>query len=203
MTHGVQKLFSKNSWIDRVVHWEKVLYVVFDLETTGIRINRDEIIELAAVILDKNGIQMENASFVQFVKPTNPIPPFVTVLTSITNNDVYNAESFVEVGGAFIRFMQQYADDYDGCSVDHIVLIGHNKKVFDILFFLQQRCIHKIDGMFFGDKRFGFGLDTMRIARESVKKRALIGVPTAYNLKICSSSSLASQWRLPIAPWEM
>ena len=37
--------------------------------------------------------------------------------------------------------------------------------------------------MFFGDKRFGFGLDSMQIARESVKKRASISVPTAYNLK--------------------
>ena len=38
--------------------------------------------------------------------------------------------------------------------------------------------------MFFGDNRFGFGLDSMRIAKDSVRKRAaLIGVPSAYNLK--------------------
>ncbi len=98
--------------------------------------------------------------------------------------------------------MQQYADDYDGCSINHIVLVGHNGEVFDIPFFIQHLCIHKVDGMFFGDKRFGFGLDTMRIARESVKKRASIDVPTAYNLETCSSSSPASLWRLPIAPWK-
>jgi DNA polymerase III epsilon subunit-like protein len=164
------------------VDWEKMLYVVFDLETTGIRKNRDDIIELAAVILDQNGIQIEDASFVQFVRPRTPIPPFVTALTSITNDDVSSAESFSEVGGAFIRFMQQHADDHD-TSINHIVLVGHNGKVFDIPFFVQQLHIHKIDGVFFSDKRFGLGLDSMRIAKESVKKRASVDVPTAYNLK--------------------
>ncbi len=100
-----------------------VLYVVFDLETTGIPKKRDKIVELAAVILQKNGIQMEDASFVQFFRPTNPISPFVTVLTSITNNDVCNAESFIEVGGAFIQFMLQYADNYNSCFINHIVLV--------------------------------------------------------------------------------
>ena len=168
------------------VDWDNVLYVVFDLETTGVRKNCDEIIELAAIILDKNGIQIEDATFVEFVKPTNPIPPFVTMLTSITNDEVSNAESFAEVGGAFIRFMQKYAityDDDDQCSIDHIILVGHNGKVFDIPFFINQLCIHDMDELFLGDDRFGFGLDSMRIAKESVRKRATNGVPSAYNLK--------------------
>ena len=42
-----------------------------------------------------------------------PIPPFVTVLTSIRKDDVSEAESVLDVGGAFVRFMQQHADKYD------------------------------------------------------------------------------------------
>jgi hypothetical protein len=70
------------------IDWGSVLHVVFDLETTGRSRQRDTIIELAAVILDENGIEIEDASFSQFVKPRNPLPPFITELTSITNNDV-------------------------------------------------------------------------------------------------------------------
>lgn len=188
VTEGVSPAPSTATVYEDVasVDWDNVLYVVFDLETTGVRKNCDEIIELAAIILDKNGIQIEDATFVEFVKPTNPIPPFVTMLTSITNDDVSNAESFAEVGGAFIRFMQKYAityDDDDQCSIDHIILVGHNGKVFDIPFFINQLCIHDMDELFLGDDRFGFGLDSMRIAKESVRKRATNGVPSAYNLK--------------------
>ena len=59
------------------VDWDKVLYVVFDLETTGRSRQRDEIIEVAAVILNHFGVPIEDAVFAQFVKPTTPIPPFI------------------------------------------------------------------------------------------------------------------------------
>ena len=79
--------------------------------------------------------------------------------------------------------MQQHADKSND-PVDHIILVGHNGKVFDIPFLFNQFRIHKLDELFFGDTRFGFGLDTMRIARESVKKRASsVGIPSAYNLQ--------------------
>jgi hypothetical protein len=76
------------------IDWDNILYVVFDLETTGRSRQKDKIIELAAVILDCSGVKIEDAFFSEFVKPTKPIPPFITELTSITNNDVSTAESF-------------------------------------------------------------------------------------------------------------
>jgi hypothetical protein len=45
------------------IDWGSVLYVVFDLETTGRSRQRDEIIELAAVILDCLGVKIEDAFF--------------------------------------------------------------------------------------------------------------------------------------------
>jgi DNA polymerase III epsilon subunit-like protein len=68
---------------------------------------------LAAVVLDKSGVEIKDAS--QFVKPRNPIPPFITKLTSITNNDVATAESFPAVGVVFIQFMQA-TSSYDLCN---------------------------------------------------------------------------------------
>jgi DNA polymerase III epsilon subunit-like protein len=58
------------------------------VETTGRSCQRDEIIELAAVVLDKSSVEIEDACFSQFVKPSNPIPPFITKLNSITNDNV-------------------------------------------------------------------------------------------------------------------
>jgi DNA polymerase III epsilon subunit-like protein len=58
--------------------------------------------EFAAFILDKGSVKIEDASFSQFVKPRNPIPPFITKPTSITNNSVSTAKSFPAVGDAFI-----------------------------------------------------------------------------------------------------
>lgn len=109
------------------INWGSVLYVVFDLETTGRSRQRDEIIELAAVILDSLGVEIEDTSFSEFVKPTKPIPPFITELTSITNDDVSTAEPFAVVGDAFIGFIQQHADEFAGV-VDHIIFVGHNGK---------------------------------------------------------------------------
>jgi DNA polymerase III alpha subunit (gram-positive type) len=77
------------------IDWEKVLYVVFDLETTGRVRQRDEIIEVAASVHDKNGIPVKDALFLQFAKPTTSIPAFITQLRNITDDDVADAEPFV------------------------------------------------------------------------------------------------------------
>jgi hypothetical protein len=134
------------------VDWERVLYVVFDLETTGRSRQRDEIIELAAMVLDPNGVHIEDATFSEFVKPKAPISAFITHLTSITNDDVRQAEPFPIVGDAFIRFMQQQADDYSTSHekiIEHVILVGHNGKVFDIPFFVQQLSVNHMSSTLF------------------------------------------------------
>jgi DNA polymerase III epsilon subunit-like protein len=184
------------------VDWDKVLYVVFDLETTGRSRQRDEIIEVAAVILDHFGVPIEDAVFAQFVRPTTPIPPFITELTSITNDDVRTAERFPSVGDAFIRFMQQHADEHDG-PIDHIILVGHNGKVFDIPFLVQQLSVHGMAERFFQDGRFGFGIDTLKVARKGIQDdKSGIGMPTAYNLPTLFqfvTGSLPPTWHRAIA----
>lgn len=53
--------------------------VVFDLETTGLSPERDEIIEIALVRLDGG----ERTVFQQLIDPGRPIPPFISRLTGI------------------------------------------------------------------------------------------------------------------------
>ena len=65
------------------IDWEKVPYVVLDLETTGSSRWRDEIIELAAVVLDHSGVRMENAVLLPFVIAATAIPLFITKLRYI------------------------------------------------------------------------------------------------------------------------
>jgi DNA polymerase III epsilon subunit-like protein len=78
---------------------------------------------LAVVGVDKGSVKSEDASFSQFVKPRNPIPPFITELISITNDNVSTAESFPAIGDAFIQYMQQHTDEYDkDAPINHIIL---------------------------------------------------------------------------------
>jgi Exonuclease len=50
------------------INWDKVFYVVFlDMETTGMSQRNNKVIELVAVILDKDGVQIEDGTFVSYV----------------------------------------------------------------------------------------------------------------------------------------
>lgn len=162
------------------IDWETVLYVVFDLETTGRRLQQDEIIELAGVILDPNGIEIEDASFSEFVKPLRPIPSYITQLTSITNDMVSLARPFADVANDFISFIKDTADEYGGIS--NIFLVGHNARNFDIPWLVHQLNVHGIMGGMSSDTRINYGMDTIIIAKQAVRNDSQCGAPTAYNL---------------------
>jgi DNA polymerase-3 subunit alpha (Gram-positive type) len=71
---------------------EKATYVVFDIETTGLVNEYDEIIEFGAVKV-QNGVIIDRIDF--FVKPKNEIPAHITQMTRITNQMVENATPIV------------------------------------------------------------------------------------------------------------
>jgi DNA polymerase III subunit epsilon len=91
--------------------------IYYDTETTGVRPDKDRIIEIAAYD------PIREASFVQFVNPGCPIPAESTAITSITDAMVADAPSFAVIGAQFIDF----------CGAD-AVLIAHNNDKFDKLF---------------------------------------------------------------------
>ena len=63
----------------------------FDLETTGINITQDRIIEIGAVKMMPNGEVIRKATR---INPTIPIPPFITNIIHIKDEDVKDSPTF-------------------------------------------------------------------------------------------------------------
>ena len=64
---------------------------LFDTETTGLTYHKDEIIEFAAVVVERrNGVPVvvEEYDELIFLKPGNRVPPEIEKLTGITNEDI-------------------------------------------------------------------------------------------------------------------
>ncbi|MDE6289293.1 MAG: PolC-type DNA polymerase III [Ureaplasma sp.] len=100
--------------------------VIFDLETTGLYANFDEIIEFGAVKITKDK-KVERLDF--FIKSTNPISDFTQQLTGISNDDLKDA-----------------INEYDGLKkivefIGDSTLVAHNGINFDFKF-LQTKLIH-------------------------------------------------------------
>ena len=95
--------------------------VIFDLETTGLSPERDEIIQIAAVRM-VNGMVQPHTSFSTFVNPGRPLPTFITGYTGITEAQVRRAPPPAEALAAFARF------------AGHALLVAHNGHRFDIPF---------------------------------------------------------------------
>lgn len=120
-------------------------YIAFDVETTGLNPARDEVIEIGALKV-RDGRVADR--FMEFIRPSAPISPFVTKLTGITDEMVGNARSRKDVIRDFLAF----------CEDD--VLIGHNIS-FDYSFIKTGAAA---DGMSFEKN----GIDTLRIARRTL-----------------------------------
>ena len=91
--------------------------IVFDLETTGLDLVRDRIIQISYIKVSPDGTeQRENI----FVNPGKLIPQEVTELTGISNDDVKDAPSFKELA-------QQLYVKMKDCD-----FAGYNSNHFDI-----------------------------------------------------------------------
>ena len=67
-------------------------YAVFDCETTGTDPDADEIVSLALVLLDRDGV--ETGRFSSLVRPSCPIPEDATAIHGISDADVADAPTF-------------------------------------------------------------------------------------------------------------
>ena len=70
-------------------------YVVFDCETTGTDTTRDEIVSLALIQLDADGV--ETARYTRLVRPSREIPAEATAVHGISAADVADAPSFSDI----------------------------------------------------------------------------------------------------------
>lgn len=118
-------------------------YIAFDLETTGLNPQENEIIEIGALKV-REGKVVDR--FMEFIHPLSPISSSISELTGITNEMVANARSCEQVVPDFLDF----------CEDD--ILIGHNV-MFDYSF---TKCSASKCGLSFEKK----GLDTLKIARK-------------------------------------
>lgn len=91
--------------------------VFFDLETTGIDIVKDRIIEISYVKVFPNG---KEETKTMRINPGIPIPPASTAIHGITDEDVKDCPKFKEVA-------KNLAAQIEGCD-----LAGYNSNRFDI-----------------------------------------------------------------------
>ena len=120
-------------------------YVAFDLETTGLNVETDYIIEIGALKV-KDGKVCER--FMEFVKPQMPISPMITNITGITNEMVAGARNTRDIIRDFVEFCGDF------------VLIGHNI-MFD----------YKFTKKYASEYGYSFeksGIDTLKIARKTL-----------------------------------
>lgn len=91
--------------------------IVFDLETTGLDLVKDRIIQISYIKVFPDGKEeRENI----LVNPEKIIPLEVSALTGITNEDVADAPKFQDIA-------QKLAEEFKGCD-----FAGYNSNHFDV-----------------------------------------------------------------------
>ncbi|MBU1920391.1 DEAD/DEAH box helicase, partial [bacterium] len=90
------------------VNWFEELgladFVAVDLETTGLDPQSDQIIEIGAVRFVHG---KASDKFQTFLSCPKPLDSFITELTGITDSDLQNSPSFLEVTGEFSSFLAE------------------------------------------------------------------------------------------------
>jgi DNA polymerase-3 subunit epsilon len=91
--------------------------VFFDLETTGVNVSSDRIVEISYLKIFPNG---DEESRTRRLNPERPIPPESTLVHGITDEDVKDAPTFKQIA-------KSLAAQIEGCD-----LAGYNSNRFDI-----------------------------------------------------------------------
>lgn len=104
--------------------------VFIDLETTGMNIASDRIVEIALLKILPNGDEEEK---LLRINPGIPIPEQATRIHGITNEDVISAPAFKEVAKTLSKFLE-------GCD-----LAGFNSNRFDIPLLAEEFMRNDVD----------------------------------------------------------
>ncbi len=97
--------------------------VIFDLETTGISISTDRIIEMATIKIDVDGKEEVRT---QRFNPTMPIPAEASAIHGIFDEDVADKPTFAEKA-------KEYAEYFKGCDFG-----GFNSNKFDFPMLVEE-----------------------------------------------------------------
>lgn len=91
--------------------------VVFDLETTGLDLVNDRVIQLSYIKVCPGGTELRGN---EIINPGKPIAPEITALTGISDDDVKDRPAFKELA-------PRLAEEFKGCD-----FAGFNSNHFDI-----------------------------------------------------------------------
>ncbi|HJR93320.1 MAG TPA: DEDD exonuclease domain-containing protein [Acidimicrobiia bacterium] len=161
-------LARQASFDDMGMPLSEVTFCVLDLETTGSSAAQCEITEIGGA---RYRMGEEVGVFQTLVNPGSPIPPFITILTGITQTMVTKAPSVDAALPAFLEF------------IGDAVIVGHNIR-FDMSFLSAAA------------RRLGYApltnrtVDTVGLARRLIR-------PEVRNLRL---STLADYFRSPVKP---
>ncbi len=97
--------------------------VFFDLETTGINITKDRIVEISYIKVMPNGTEYEKT---MRINPGMPIPAEATAIHHITDEDVKDKPMFKDVAKELIHV-------FEGCD-----FAGFNSNRFDIPLLMEE-----------------------------------------------------------------
>lgn len=95
----------------------------FDLETTGLNIASDRIIEISIVKINIDGTKEVKT---KLINPTIPISPESTAIHGISDDDVKNEPSFKQISKELAKFLE-------GCD-----LAGFNSNRFDVPMLVEE-----------------------------------------------------------------
>lgn len=98
------------------INLEKPL-AIFDLETTGVNITSDRIVEIAIIKVQPDGTEER---YCQRVNPQMPIPKNISEIHGIYEEDILNEPTFAEIAETVVAFIGE-SD-----------LAGYNSNKFDI-----------------------------------------------------------------------
>lgn len=139
-------------------------YTVFDLETTGLSTEYDEIVEVGAIKVRNHKMI---SSFSSLVRPNRPIPIEASECNHIFTDMVKNSPNIATVLGDFVEFV---GDD---------IVLGHNIEAFDLKL-VRRECINCFGRDFVNDY-----VDSLIIAKTKLPhlgSRSLCSLAKYYNV---------------------
>ncbi|MFH1856525.1 MAG: exonuclease domain-containing protein [Candidatus Omnitrophota bacterium] len=116
--------------ITRDVFKDEVL-IFLDLETTGLNVYRDKIIEIGAVKV--RGTEVIE-KFHRLVNPRMPIPVFITQLTKIKQEDLTDKPFFEDISAEFFSFLDNYTTVCHNASFEKSFLSSVKKEKLSNVF---------------------------------------------------------------------
>jgi DNA polymerase-3 subunit epsilon len=118
-----REMFRQRDSVGRASHRAEVqapvAYAVFDCETTGTAPGVDDVVSLALLRLDADGVEIDR--LVCLLCPSRPIPPEATAIHGIGDSDVAGSPRFGEVAARILELL------------DGAVFVAHNVE-FDLAF---------------------------------------------------------------------